>query len=73
MKLQFHPEAELELIEAALYYELQSPGLGQRFELEVRRATDLLLEHPEMGRPGGHELRLWGTERDAMGAVPVGN
>ena len=28
MKLEFHPEAELELIEAAAYYELQVPGLG---------------------------------------------
>ena len=32
MKLEFHPEAELELIEAAAYYELRVPGLGERFE-----------------------------------------
>jgi hypothetical protein len=38
MKLEFHPEAELELIEAAAHYELQVLGLGQRFEAEVRRA-----------------------------------
>ena len=29
MKLEFHPEAELELIEAAVYYNLQVPGLGE--------------------------------------------
>lgn len=29
MKLEFHPEAELELIEAAVHYELQVPGLGE--------------------------------------------
>ena len=28
MKLEFHPEAELELIEEAAYYELLVPGLG---------------------------------------------
>jgi plasmid stabilization system protein ParE len=57
MRLEFHPEAELELIEAALHYELQVPGLGERFESEVRRAADLLLNHPEMGRPVDPDLR----------------
>jgi len=41
MNLEFHPEAELELIEAADFYEREVPGLGERFEAEVRRATDL--------------------------------
>ena len=57
MKLEFHPEAELELIEAAVPYERQVTGLGERFESEVRRATDLLLEHPEIGRPADPDLR----------------
>jgi len=57
MRLEFHPEAELELIEAALHYELEVPGLSERFESEIRRATDLLLEHPEMGRPVDPNLR----------------
>ena len=50
MRLEFHPEAELELIEAALYYELEVPGLGERFESEVRRVADLLLDRPEIGQ-----------------------
>lgn len=57
MRLEFHPEAELELIEAAVHYELEVPGLGERFEAEVRRATDLLLEHPEIGQPVDSDLR----------------
>jgi len=57
MKLEFHPEAELELIESALYYELEVPGLGARFEAEVRQATDLLLEQPELGHPVDANLR----------------
>lgn len=57
MKLEFHPEAELELIEAALHYELQVPGLGERFESEVQRATDFLLDHPEIGPPVDPDLR----------------
>jgi plasmid stabilization system protein ParE len=57
MKVEFHPEAELELIEAASYYELQVPGLGEDFEVEVRRATDLLRQHPELGPHLDDELR----------------
>ena len=49
MRLEFHPEAELELIEVAVYYEKQVPGLGERFESEIRYATDLLLDQPEIG------------------------
>ncbi|HSB73135.1 MAG TPA: type II toxin-antitoxin system RelE/ParE family toxin [Candidatus Methylomirabilis sp.] len=49
MRLEFHPEADLELSEAALYYDLQVPGLGERFGAEVKRVTDPLLEHPDTG------------------------
>ena len=57
MNLEFHPEAELELTEAALYYELEVPGLGERLGAEVRRATDLLLEQPELGHRIDPDLR----------------
>lgn len=57
MKLEFHPEAELELIEAAAYYEQQVPGLGERFAAEVQRATDRLLDHPEIGVRAEPNLR----------------
>jgi toxin ParE1/3/4 len=49
MRLEFHPEAELELIEAAVYYEKQVSGLGERFESEIRYAIDLLLDQPQIG------------------------
>jgi plasmid stabilization system protein ParE len=57
MRLEFHPEAELELIEAALHYELEVPGLGERFEYEVRSATDFLLDPPEIGQQVDPNLR----------------
>ncbi|MBH0204723.1 MAG: type II toxin-antitoxin system RelE/ParE family toxin [Nitrospira sp.] len=57
MRLEFHPEAELELIEAAVYYETQVPELGERFESEIRRATDLLLDQPGIGLPANPNLR----------------
>ena len=64
MKVEFHPEAELELIEAASYYdELQVPGLGEDFEVEVRRAIDLLPQHPEIGSHLDDELRWFVLDR----------
>ena len=57
MRLEFHPEAELELIEAAVYYDKQVPDLGARFESEIRCVTDLLLDHPEIGLPADPDLR----------------
>jgi plasmid stabilization system protein ParE len=63
MRLEFHPEAELELIEAAAHYELQVTGLGHRFEAEVRRATDILLDHPDIGSPADPHLRRFFLNR----------
>lgn len=57
MRLQFHPDAELELIEAADRYEREVEGLGERLGTEVRRGTDLLLAHPEIGTPLDPDLR----------------
>lgn len=57
MRLEFHPEAELEFIEAAVYYNVQAPGLGGQFEAEVLRATNLLLEQPKIGRQVDPNLR----------------
>jgi len=63
MRLEFHPEAELELIEAAVHYELEVPGLGKRLEAEIRRATDLLLQYPEIGTPADPDLRKFVLRR----------
>lgn len=57
MKYEFHPEAELELYEAALRYEAQVPELGRQFGKEVKRVVHLLLEHPEMGAHVDENLR----------------
>lgn len=63
MRLEFHPEAELEFIEAAAYYELQVPGLGERFGAEVRRVTQVLLAHPEIGLSIDADLRTHVLQR----------
>lgn len=49
MNYEFHPEAELEIIESAARYESEVPGLGLEFSEEVERVLELLLERPELG------------------------
>jgi len=63
MRLAFHPEAERELVEEAAYYEIRVPGLGGRFEEEVRRATSILMQHPEIGISVDAELRKFVLNR----------
>ena len=41
MRYEFHPEAEVDLLETILYYEAQAPGLGEKFAAEVRLAKIL--------------------------------
>lgn len=63
MKVEFHPEAEMELIEAAAYYETKVGGLGKRFGREVERTIGLLFGHPEIGAAVDAELRRFALDR----------
>jgi plasmid stabilization system protein ParE len=57
MNYELHPEAELELLDAAARYESEIPGLGERFADEVERVVELLLERPELGARVAGEIR----------------
>lgn len=57
MTFEFHPGAEVELIEAAAYYERHVLGLGERFQSEIRRIVDLLVSQPQIGTPVDPDLR----------------
>jgi hypothetical protein len=57
MRLEFHPEAELELDEAASFYEASLSGLGSDLGDEVERVIGILLEHPELGARLDENLR----------------
>jgi plasmid stabilization system protein ParE len=46
-RVEFHEAAELELNEAADFYDLRDPGLGSAFLDEVERSLDNLVKHPE--------------------------
>jgi len=45
--LQFHPDAERELEDAADFYDRARPGLGTDFLEEVERVTRRILAHPQ--------------------------
>jgi len=45
--VSFHEQAEMELKEAAQYYELEGEGLGRAFIDELEHALRQIMEHPE--------------------------
>lgn len=54
---RFLSPAEDEMIEAALFYESRSNGLGNDFLDDVQRAVDRLSEYPHSGEPVDSRLR----------------
>ena len=47
--ISFHPLAERELADAALYYEERKQKLGLEYLSEVEHVTNLLRRHPNAG------------------------
>jgi len=46
---RMHPEAVIEMVEAAEEYERGKQGLGRDFLVEVRRVVDRIMNDPETG------------------------
>lgn len=49
MRVEFHPLAEEELIEQAVYYDGRVTGLGSAFLAEIEAITITVSEHPDIG------------------------
>lgn len=49
----FHPDAESELAEAALFYESRVAGLGKSFAAEIESTIALVRQFPDAGSPLG--------------------
>lgn len=71
MNWEFHPDAELELLESALHYEEQVAGLGTRFADEVQRVIELVLESPAMGVRMHGEIRRFVLRRFPFSVIYV--
>lgn len=49
-RVSYHRLARRELIEAAQFYDSESPGLGSAFLDEVERCTQAIVDYPEAGQ-----------------------
>jgi plasmid stabilization system protein ParE len=56
-RLEFRPQAEAEIDEAATWYEEQAPGLGTTFLTAVDRALQSILERPLAFSRVAHQTR----------------
>lgn len=56
MKYAFHPEARLEYLEAAAFYEKRRAGLGAAFTVEVEATFQGILKKPERFRTLDHDV-----------------
>ena len=50
MRVELHPEADVEFAAQIEYYETQQAGLGQRFYHEVIKCLELIAECPTLPR-----------------------
>lgn len=57
MKIELHPDAEQEFIEASQYYEVRASGLGEAFISELEYLKNLLSHYPELGSSTADNLR----------------
>jgi len=48
-RVSFHPLADVELKEASLFYDTESPGLGAVFLDEAESTIAHIVEHPDAG------------------------
>ncbi len=57
MEIELHPEADAELIEAAVFYESRVNGLGESFLAEFDGLKLLLQANPKIGVPENEVFR----------------
>lgn len=61
-RVSFHPQADVEVLEAVQYYETQSVGLGFSLVSEIKQALEQLTSNPEAYQRIGRRVRrkpLW--------------
>jgi toxin ParE1/3/4 len=83
-RVTFHEEADAEVIDAARYYETQTPGLGISFLIDLENAVNELRAHPEAYQLISHDIRhkllrrfpyivLYAVEPDRIRVLAVGH
>jgi len=59
MRVIYHPEAELELIEAAQFYSQRVPGLGADFLVSIDEAVRTIMSAPDRWRTVARDVRRY--------------
>ncbi len=68
-RLRFHPEAQMEMVESAKYYEAEQAGLGKRFLEAIRTSTQKVRLFPSIYHRLHGEVRRCCVERFPFGVV----
>ncbi len=69
IRVEFHPEAEAELLAGARYYEGEAQNLGADFLAAVESVCARLCEFPDLGHPFGPRLRRLLVPRFPYGVI----
>lgn len=69
MKIEFLEPAKIEFMEAVLYYNDQSEGLGYEFAAEVKRTIERIVQYPEAWLQLSKRTRRCRTSRFPYGLI----
>jgi hypothetical protein len=67
--VRFLEIAEIELDEAIQWYQMQAPGLGDAFLIEVLTVAELVARHPDAWHPLDHGIRRCRLTRFPYGLI----
>ena len=70
IKMRLHPEARIDYIEGAEYYESRLPGLGKDFASEVEAAIQRIAENPRGAALAGSSSPLGEIRRRVLHRFP---
>lgn len=69
MEIDFLAPAEAEFMDAIVYYNMQSEGLGFEFAAEVRRTIERIIQYPEAWTKLSKRTRRCRTNRFPYGII----
>ena len=69
IRLEYHPDADVEFDEAVEFYDEKSFGLGERFQKAVFHAVEIIRKNPETGMIWIKDTRLFLVNRFPYGIV----